>query len=71
MESVVSIGMGGDNTLLDAMTPRTPALAYPYQGNSEQGFRIRKFAEKGLLHELGGQDMVAERLKERIELALS
>ena len=71
MESAVSISMGGDNTLLDVMTARTPALAYPYQGNSEQGFRIRKFAEKGLLHELAPEDLVAERLKEKIELALS
>lgn len=70
MESAVSISMGGDNTLLDVLTARTPALAYPYQGNSEQGFRIRKFAEKGLLHELRGEDLVPERLKEKIESAL-
>jgi predicted glycosyltransferase len=70
MRSAVSISMGGDNTLLDVLTARTPALAYPYQGNSEQGFRIRKFAEKGLLHELRGEDLVAERLKAKIELAL-
>ncbi len=71
MESAVSISMGGDNTLLDVITARTPALAYPYQGNSEQGFRIRRFAEQGLLHELAGTDLVAERLKEKIELALA
>jgi predicted glycosyltransferase len=71
MESAVSISMGGDNTLLDVISARTPALAYPYQGNSEQGFRIRKFAEKGLLHELQGSDLVAERLKQKIELALA
>ncbi|MFZ2653002.1 MAG: glycosyltransferase [Burkholderiaceae bacterium] len=70
-ESIASISMGGDNTLLEVMTARTPALAYPYQGNSEQAFRIRKFAEKGLLHELAVEDLVAERLKEKIELALS
>ena len=70
MESAVSISMGGDNTLLDVMTARTPALAYPYQGSSEQGFRIRKFAQKGLLHELAREDLVAERLQEKIELAL-
>lgn len=70
MESAVSISMGGDNTLLDVISARTPALAYPYQGNSEQGFRIRKFAETGLLHALDGSDLVAERLKAKIELAL-
>jgi predicted glycosyltransferase len=70
MESAVSISMGGDNTLLEVLSARTPALAYPYQGNSEQGFRIRKFAEQGLVHELRREDLVAERLKDKIELAL-
>jgi predicted glycosyltransferase len=71
MESAVSISMGGDNTLLDVITARTPALAYPYQGNSEQGFRIKKFAETGLLHALDGSDLTPERLKAKIELALN
>jgi predicted glycosyltransferase len=70
MESAVSISMGGDNTLLDVITARTPALAYPYQGNSEQGFRIKKFAQTGLLHALDGSDLAPDRLKARIELAL-
>lgn len=70
MESAVSISMGGDNTLLDVITARTPALAYPYQDNPEQGIRIRKFAHKGLLHELRSEDLVAERLKGCIERAL-
>ena len=69
-ESAVSISMGGDNTLLDVLTARTPALAYPYQGNSEQGFRIRKFAQQGLLHELRPEDLAPERLRDKIELAL-
>ena len=71
MESAVSISMGGDNTLLEVITARTPALAYPYQGNSEQGFRIKKFAETGLLHALDGADLAPELLKARIELALN
>ena len=71
MESAVSISMGGDNTLLEVITARTPALAYPYQGNSEQGFRIKKFAETGLLHALDGADLAPERLQAKIELALS
>ena len=70
MASAVSISMGGDNTLLDVLSARTPALAYPYQGNSEQGLRIARFAEKGLLHALQPDDLVAGRLKEKIELAL-
>jgi predicted glycosyltransferase len=70
MQSRLSISMGGDNTLLDVLTARTPALAYPYQGNSEQGFRVRKFAQAGLLHELGAEDLQPERLKALIEHAL-
>ena len=68
--SALSISMGGDNTLLDVLTARTPALAYPYQGNPEQGLRIRKFAQCGLLHELGPEDLAPARLKGRIEQAL-
>jgi predicted glycosyltransferase len=71
MASALSISMGGDNTLLDVLATRTPALAYPYQGNSEQGFRIAKFAEKGLVHALQGDDLGAERLKKRIEFVLA
>ena len=70
MESAVSVSMGGDNTLLEVLGARTPALAYPYQGNSEQAFRIRRFAELGLVHELGADDLVPERLKARVESAL-
>ncbi len=70
-ESAASISMGGDNTLLDVISARTPALAYPYQGNSEQGFRIRKFAQKGLLHALEAADLTALRLKDKIEQAMN
>ncbi|CAD5373926.1 Putative glycosyl transferase [Rubrivivax sp. A210] len=71
MESVASISMGGDNTLMDVLGARTPGLAYPYQDNPEQGIRIRKFAEKGLLHELGPADLLPERLAARILEALA
>lgn len=70
-ESALSISMGGDNTLMDVVTTRTPALAWPYQDNSEQGLRVRKFAEKGLLHELSAQDFEAAHFKRRIEQALA
>ena len=70
MASELSISLGGDNTLLDVLRARTPALAYPYQGNPEQGIRVRKFAEKGLLHELRADDLAPERLRDWIALAL-
>ncbi len=70
MQSVLSISMGGDNTLLDVLAARTPALAYPYQGNSEQGFRIRKFTQAGLLYELRAEDLAPERLQALIKRVL-
>lgn len=70
LSAALSINMGGDNTLLDVLSAGTPSLAYPYQGNPEQGLRIRRFAEKGLLHELAPADLAPERLKVRIEQAL-
>jgi predicted glycosyltransferase len=70
-ESALSISMGGDNTLMDVITSRTPALAYPYQANPEQGIRIGKFADKGLVHALGPDDLQAERLAARIQAALA
>ncbi len=71
MQSALSISLGGDNTLLDVLTARTPALAYPYQGSSEQGYRIRRFADAGLLHALQPDDLAPERLKAKIEFALT
>ncbi len=69
--SALSISMGGDNTLLDAASTRTPTLAYPYQANAEQGIRIARYAEKGFVHALAADDLAPERLKRRIEQALA
>ncbi len=68
--SALSINMGGDNTLLEVLCAGTPSLAYPYPGNPEQGIRIRRFADKGLVHEMGPGDLAPERLQQRIEAAL-
>lgn len=68
-ESCLSINMGGDNTLMDVVNARTPSLAYPYRGNSEQEFRIRKFAQRGFVHLLEPHDLQADILKQRIEQA--
>jgi len=69
--SALSISMGGDNTLLDVISARTPALAYPYQANPEQGIRIAKFAQHGVVHALSADDLEAGRLVRRIEFALA
>ncbi len=70
-ESAASVSMGGDNTLLDVITARTPALAYPYQGNPEQSLRIEQFAQKGLLIPLGPADLAAPSLMAKILRALT
>lgn len=67
--SCLSINMGGDNTLMDVVTARTPSLAYPYRGNSEQEFRIKKFAQRGFVHLLEPHDLQPDVLKQRIEQA--
>lgn len=69
-ESCLSINMGGDNTLMDVVSARTPSLAYPYDGNSEQEFRIKKFAQRGFVHRLAREDLAAQRLKEKIQQAI-
>lgn len=69
--SALSISLGGDNTLIDVLAARTPALAYPYQANAEQGIRIARFAAKGLVHELGPADLAPARLVWQIEHALA
>lgn len=61
-ESALSISMGGDNTLMDVISSKTPGLAFPYPGNSEQETRIDKLAEKGYIHPLSVEDLHPERL---------
>lgn len=70
MESALSISMGGDNTLMDVISSKTPGLAFPYPGNSEQDTRINKLAEKGYIHPLSAEDLHPERLCIKIREAL-
>lgn len=70
-QSSLSINMGGDNTLMDVVSARVPSLAYPYGGNSEQSFRIKKFAQHRFVHALDAGDLTAVSLREKIELALN
>lgn len=69
--SCLSISMGGDNTLTDVISTRTPGLAFPYPGNSEQEVRIGKLAAKGLIHRLPISDLGPEIFKEKIHAALT
>ena len=71
LESALSISLGGDNTMLDVITTRTPALAYPYQGSSEQALRIARLAAAGFVHALASADLEPTRLRSRIGHALA
>ncbi len=71
MESALSISMGGDNTLMDVISTKTPGLAFPYPGNSEQDTRINKLSEKGYIHSLSVEDLHPERLCIKIRETLN
>ncbi len=66
LTSSLSINMGGDNTLLDVIATRTPSLAFPYPGNSEQTIRISKLAEQGWVSQINEADLNPTILKNRI-----
>lgn len=66
LTAALSISLGGDNTLMDVISTRTSALAFPYDGNSEQGLRIEKLASKGFVFPLTENDLVPERLSQKI-----
>jgi predicted glycosyltransferase len=69
--AALSISLGGDNTLMDVISTRTPALAYPYAGNSEQGLRIEKLAGKGFVYPLTETDLAPERLSIKIRATIN
>ncbi len=71
LTSALSINMGGDNTLLDVISTKTPSLAYPYPGNIEQTLRISKLAEQGWLIQLNDNDLKPEALAHKIKSALT
>lgn len=71
LTSALSINMGGDNTLLDVIATKTPSLAFPYPGNSEQSLRINKLAGQGWVTPLNESDLNPQTLKNQIIAALS
>jgi predicted glycosyltransferase len=71
LRSALSINMGGDNTLLDVIATKTPSLAFPYPGNSEQALRIKKLAHEGWVTQLNESDLNPQTLKHQIFSALT
>lgn len=63
------IGMGGYNTLLEAVSTRLPTLVYrrKFQGNNtEQDLRLSAFERAGLVQVLGPEELDPERMAARI-----
>jgi predicted glycosyltransferase len=71
LTAALSISLGGDNTLMDVISTRTPALAFPYAGNSEQALRIEKLAQKGFVFPLTPDDLNPARLAAKIKSTVS
>jgi predicted glycosyltransferase len=71
LTAALSISLGGDNTLMDVISTRTPALAFPYGGNSEQGLRIEKLSGKGFISVLSQADLSPPLFCTKIKTALT
>lgn len=71
LTSALSISLGGDNTLMDVISTRTPGLAFAYPGNSEQDTRIKKLAANGFIHPLTMEDLSPEKLSSKIHATLA
>ncbi len=71
LRAALSINLGGDNTLVEVIGARTPCLAYPYQGDAEQGIRIGRFAAAGYVHALAPADLDPPVLAARIRAVLA
>ena len=70
LTAALSVSLGGDNTLMDVISTRTPALAFPYTGNSEQLLRIERLSQIGFVGQLSLDDLVPEQFCKRIKTAL-
>lgn len=71
LTAALSISLGGDNTLMDVISTRTPALAFPYGGNSEQGLRIEKLSSRGFISVLSQTDLTPAFFCSKIKAALN
>ncbi len=62
--AALSISQGGYNTVMDILGAGCPALVVPFaEGDeSEQGFRAREFARRGLLQVIGAEGLSPHRL---------
>jgi len=70
LNSALSVSLGGDNTMMDVISTRTPALAFPYPGNSEQALRITKLSDKGFVFPLTTDDLTPKRFSAKIKETL-
>jgi predicted glycosyltransferase len=67
--AALSISQGGYNTVMDVLAARVPAVVVPFAaGNeTEQTFRARRLAERGVLTLLPAEDLSPQRLAEAVD----
>jgi predicted glycosyltransferase len=67
--AALSISQAGYNTVMDILAARVPAIVVPFAaGNeTEQTFRARRFAERGLLTLLAAEGISPQRLAEAVD----
>lgn len=67
----VSISLCGENTMMDVIATRTPALVLPCGGSSEQRLRALRLEKLGFVQVLQPRDLRPRRLRERIRRVLA
>lgn len=67
--AVLSISQGGYNTVMDILAARVPAIIVPFAaGNeTEQTFRARRLADRGVLTVLAPKELSPRRLAEAVD----
>ncbi|EFL50090.1 conserved hypothetical protein [Solidesulfovibrio fructosivorans JJ]] len=66
----VSVSLAGYNTVMALLAARARALVYPFDQNREQRLRAGRLEEMGLLGLVAPEDLVPDRLADRIVAAL-
>lgn len=72
-QAALSISMAGYNTCMNLLSTGTPALVLPFTGhkNDEQTIRATKLERRGILSVLTTEDLLPDRLAEKIDASLA
>jgi predicted glycosyltransferase len=58
----LSVSMGGYNTCMNILSTGVRAMVWPFSYDREQGIRVRRLAQRGILRVLNDSDLDPERL---------